>query len=305
MEFVTKDSRIEASLRTSRIEDPAKSDLSHKDEDQTTSVDSSHDLSQAAKDRRKKYSVIPLESREKLVDLVLKKRMKIKEAAKMCNLKFSTSKAILATYRKEGRVGKKKTRARKTKVINTLIVAEVNPFDPSQTKLIPMMSVSETKLMPNQTSNGEATEGECHKKGNNDKRKNAGSTMVSENYAMKSVEMSDSMKQMLEITNYSSRVNLLNDIQTMVFKLNATSALPNPALHFLQNALQNLNSQYKTVLDGLVCKRKYNNTPVGCPTLPGIPQMADPMKIGFKAVQMNSVPTFQVPFQGPYRFPVC
>lgn len=68
----------------------------------------------------------------------------------MCNLKFSTSKAILSTYRKEGRVGKKKTRARKAKVINTLILAEVNPFNPKQAKITPMVSIAETKLMPDQ-----------------------------------------------------------------------------------------------------------------------------------------------------------
>eukprot|EP01016_Furgasonia_blochmanni_P003527 TRINITY_DN11390_c0_g1_i2.p1 TRINITY_DN11390_c0_g1~~TRINITY_DN11390_c0_g1_i2.p1 ORF type:complete len:343 (-),score=42.51 TRINITY_DN11390_c0_g1_i2:199-1167(-) len=60
--------------------------------------------------------------------------------------RFSTSKAILQTYKKEGRIGKKKTRDRKTKIVNTVIVAQVNPLNPYQSTVIPFISVNETKL---------------------------------------------------------------------------------------------------------------------------------------------------------------
>ncbi|EGR33207.1 hypothetical protein IMG5_059200, partial [Ichthyophthirius multifiliis] len=43
----------------------------------------------------------------------MSKQVTIKEAAQEFGLKFSTSKAILQTFRKEGRIGKKQKRQRK------------------------------------------------------------------------------------------------------------------------------------------------------------------------------------------------
>ena len=47
----------------------------------------------------------------------MSREVTIKEAAKEFGIKFSTSKAILQTYKREGRIGKKKTRQRKIKLI--------------------------------------------------------------------------------------------------------------------------------------------------------------------------------------------
>lgn len=46
---------------------------------------------------------------------VLSQQATIREASLEFGIKFSTSKAILQTFRKEGRVGKKKFRMRKSK----------------------------------------------------------------------------------------------------------------------------------------------------------------------------------------------
>jgi len=54
--------------------------------------------------------VITLDIREKFIEKVLSKQVTIKEAAREFGLKFSTAKAILQTFKKEGRIGKKKTR---------------------------------------------------------------------------------------------------------------------------------------------------------------------------------------------------
>jgi transposase len=50
-----------------------------------------------------------------LLKRILSKEATIKEAAKEFGVNFSTAKAILQTYRKEGRIGKKKTRERNRK----------------------------------------------------------------------------------------------------------------------------------------------------------------------------------------------
>jgi len=60
--------------------------------------------------KKKKYQVISQEVREQFIQKVISKQVTIKEAAREFGLKFSTSKAILQTYKKEGRIGKKKTR---------------------------------------------------------------------------------------------------------------------------------------------------------------------------------------------------
>ncbi|CAD8198499.1 unnamed protein product [Paramecium octaurelia] len=60
----------------------------------------------------KKYAIINQSVRVQLLCRILSKQSTIKEAAQEFGINFSTAKAILQTYRKEGRVGKKKTRDR-------------------------------------------------------------------------------------------------------------------------------------------------------------------------------------------------
>ncbi|CAD8105071.1 unnamed protein product [Paramecium sonneborni] len=60
----------------------------------------------------KKYAIIDQNVRIQLLRRILSKQTTIKEAAKEFGINFSTAKAILQTYRKEGRIGKKKTRDR-------------------------------------------------------------------------------------------------------------------------------------------------------------------------------------------------
>jgi hypothetical protein len=64
---------------------------------------------------KKKYAIITKDLREKFIQRVLSKQVSIKEAAEEFGIKFSTSKAILQTFRREGRIGKKKTRERRRK----------------------------------------------------------------------------------------------------------------------------------------------------------------------------------------------
>lgn len=64
---------------------------------------------------KKKYAIITKELRERFISRVLSKQVSIKEAAEEFGIKFSTSKAILQTFRREGRIGKKKTRERRKK----------------------------------------------------------------------------------------------------------------------------------------------------------------------------------------------
>ncbi|CAD8211146.1 unnamed protein product [Paramecium pentaurelia] len=73
-------------------------------------MDSLNDGSQA----RKKYAVITPTVRMAFIKRVQSKQSTIKQAAQEFGIKFSTSKAILQTYRREGRIGKKKTRQRRS-----------------------------------------------------------------------------------------------------------------------------------------------------------------------------------------------
>ena len=66
--------------------------------------------------QKKKYSIISEEIREKFIKRVMSRGVTIKDAAKEFGIKFSTSKAILQTFKKEGRTGKKKTRQRKHRI---------------------------------------------------------------------------------------------------------------------------------------------------------------------------------------------
>jgi len=95
---------------------------------------------------KKKYSVIPQNIREKFIKRVLSKEVTIKEAAKEFGLKFSTSKAILQTYKKEGRIGKKKNRERKTKVVNAVFIANINQGS-SFVNNLPLGPLTELKNM--------------------------------------------------------------------------------------------------------------------------------------------------------------
>jgi transposase len=61
----------------------------------------------------KKYDNIAPAMRMAFIKKVLSKQSTIKEAAEEFGIKFSTSKAILQTFRREGRVGKKKFRQKK------------------------------------------------------------------------------------------------------------------------------------------------------------------------------------------------
>ncbi|CAD8076830.1 unnamed protein product [Paramecium sonneborni] len=74
-----------------------------------------NDSNQKQKDSYKKYAVIDQSKRVLLLKKILSKESTIKEAAKEFGVNFSTAKAILQTYRKEGRIGKKKKRERNKK----------------------------------------------------------------------------------------------------------------------------------------------------------------------------------------------
>ncbi|CAD8054560.1 unnamed protein product [Paramecium sonneborni] len=75
-----------------------------------------NDSNQKQKDSfKKQYAVIDQSQRVLLLKKILSKESTIKEAAKEFGVNFSTAKAILQTYRKEGRIGKKKTRERNKK----------------------------------------------------------------------------------------------------------------------------------------------------------------------------------------------
>eukprot|EP01017_Pseudomicrothorax_dubius_P001038 TRINITY_DN0_c332_g1_i2.p1 TRINITY_DN0_c332_g1~~TRINITY_DN0_c332_g1_i2.p1 ORF type:complete len:249 (+),score=64.37 TRINITY_DN0_c332_g1_i2:78-824(+) len=65
-------------------------------------------LNQKIIHKQKKYNKVPNESKERLIKHV-NSGLSIKEAADKCKIKNSTAKAIMNTYRKDGRIGKKKT----------------------------------------------------------------------------------------------------------------------------------------------------------------------------------------------------
>ncbi|CAD8106217.1 unnamed protein product [Paramecium sonneborni] len=72
-------------------------------------MDSKFDCNQT----KKKYAIITHAVRMAFIKRVQSKQTTIKQAAQEFGIKFSTSKAILQTYKQEGRIGKKKTRLRK------------------------------------------------------------------------------------------------------------------------------------------------------------------------------------------------
>jgi hypothetical protein len=185
-------------------------------------------------------------------------------------LKFSTSKAILATYRKEGRVGKKKTRARKTKVINTVIVAEVNPFDPTQTKFIPMVSVSETKMMTSEKDNV-VTE--------NESKKAAQLVEQAQTAYMKKGVENEVVKEMLELAATNARMSLLQEVQGLMFNLMRTGN-PQFALFQIQNVIHQMHQGIKVSLDAQLAKRKGGKTKIvqPKPVLPAVEPRLPPQQ---------------------------
>lgn len=142
------DFQIQTMKAGERLE-PLKKVLKHPDPE--SDLDSLDD--KELNDRgKKKYSVIPQNVREKFIKRVLSKEVTIKEAAKEFGLKFSTSKAILQTYKKEGRIGKKKNRERKTKVINAIFLTNFTPIQGYNTNLSNLCSGAEIKGLKNVTN---------------------------------------------------------------------------------------------------------------------------------------------------------
>eukprot|EP01017_Pseudomicrothorax_dubius_P016721 TRINITY_DN1892_c0_g1_i1.p1 TRINITY_DN1892_c0_g1~~TRINITY_DN1892_c0_g1_i1.p1 ORF type:complete len:312 (-),score=38.02 TRINITY_DN1892_c0_g1_i1:215-1150(-) len=200
---------------------------------------------------KKRYSVISQEARQKFLDLVLKGHAKIKEAAAICGLKFSTSKAILSTYRREGRIGKKKTRARKTKIINTLLVAEVNPLNPSQATIIPVVSVTETKLMPDQLPKDI---------GQREQKRTDGTDVGAKALADSTAIGNDpeQLKTMIELSTNYAKVGLVNEIQNFISRMAHANQQAPLTLICLQNSLQQMSQQYKSNIQSLLSKRTHS-----------------------------------------------
>eukprot|EP01017_Pseudomicrothorax_dubius_P045899 TRINITY_DN8017_c0_g1_i1.p1 TRINITY_DN8017_c0_g1~~TRINITY_DN8017_c0_g1_i1.p1 ORF type:complete len:210 (-),score=15.62 TRINITY_DN8017_c0_g1_i1:208-837(-) len=63
--------------------------------------------------KRSKYAKISDDARLKLVELVLKQKVELKNAADQCGIKLSTARNILRVYEDEKRLGKKQSRDRK------------------------------------------------------------------------------------------------------------------------------------------------------------------------------------------------
>ena len=57
-----------------------------------------------------KYQNIDNKTRQSFIDLVESREVTLQEAAERFKIKLSTSKAILKTFKEEGRIGKKKSR---------------------------------------------------------------------------------------------------------------------------------------------------------------------------------------------------
>ena len=56
---------------------------------------------------RKCYSIINTSKRAELIRRILKEKQSVKFASDSIGIKFSTAKAILKTFKNEGRIGKK------------------------------------------------------------------------------------------------------------------------------------------------------------------------------------------------------
>lgn len=69
---------------------------------------------------KKRYSVITPEVRKNFIDRILQRQVTIRAAALEFGIKFSTAKAILQIFKKEGRYTKKQTRITKNKSKETM-----------------------------------------------------------------------------------------------------------------------------------------------------------------------------------------
>ncbi|CAD8096855.1 unnamed protein product [Paramecium primaurelia] len=76
--------------------------------------------------RNMKYKKISQEQRTQIVNELTKNGKTLKEVSEETQLKPSTVKAILQVYLKEGRIGKKSTRDRKVKLLNTTVIALID-----------------------------------------------------------------------------------------------------------------------------------------------------------------------------------
>ncbi|KAL4459886.1 hypothetical protein ABPG74_003412 [Tetrahymena malaccensis] len=94
---------------------------------------------------RKKYNVINEDVRKKIIQKLTEESANIKEVAQEYGLKLSTCKAILQVYQKEGRIGKKATRDRKSKIVSTILVTRIDPMNPQTSTITPYIHIAEAK----------------------------------------------------------------------------------------------------------------------------------------------------------------
>lgn len=87
--------------------------------------------------------------REKFIKRVISREVTIKEAAKEFGIKFSTSKAILQTYKREGRIGKKKTRQRKPRTTKKQSIANNSTGERQHMLLYRTQNTSNKLKLPN------------------------------------------------------------------------------------------------------------------------------------------------------------
>lgn len=99
--------------------------------------------------------MITEKTRKEIIQQLTEKSRNIKEVAQQYNLKLSTCKAILSVYLKEGRIGKKTTRDRKSKIVNTVIIATINPMYPLSSQIIPYVNISEVKNPAKEENNSD------------------------------------------------------------------------------------------------------------------------------------------------------
>ncbi|CAD8059780.1 unnamed protein product [Paramecium primaurelia] len=99
-----------------------------------------------------KYSKISNDQRQRLIKQVTTTGCTIKSAAKELNINFSTAKAIMQIYRKEGRISKKikrenkKTLTKKQEILNQTTCDKPNYGEQKQTKVDVVQDNLETNL---------------------------------------------------------------------------------------------------------------------------------------------------------------
>ncbi|CAD8197330.1 unnamed protein product [Paramecium pentaurelia] len=82
----------------------------------TRNVQTEPEISKQQHKPHKKYSVITDDKRNLLIKQVLEEGVSVKLAAQASEIKLSTAKAILKTYKTQGRIGKKKERQKRPKL---------------------------------------------------------------------------------------------------------------------------------------------------------------------------------------------